>query len=262
MKSRPWFQELASLPYVTLTEQTRGNRDNYYDQWRTEKICLRQERFAASYDWVMVADIDEYLWFSENMGVKEFLQSHSDLTYLSFGKQMYTLDHRVDRAALDHNINTLEDGSFAVSHYPFYMNHFCYETPRNQTGFSNRVVARKKGDAICPTWHGRAKVIVRPSVHAKVKVHGTINRPNPANGTIHFHPDQAHFMEWPEIFAKHNVTLRYPQDFHIQTQDQVHIHDIRSAFKPIAGTNNYLVQYDDRLKKWFDFVISRANTKI
>ena len=70
-------------------------------------------------------------------------------------------------------------------------------------------------------------------------------------------------MEWPEIFAKHNVTLRrHPRDFTIQTQDEVHIHDIRSAFKPIAGTSNYLVQYDDRLKKWFDFVVSRAFTKI
>lgn len=243
----PRFAELASLPYVTLTENNGGTRKDYYDQWRTEKMCLYREEFAANYDWAMVADIDEYLWFPEQMGIKDFLHQHANMTYLSIGKQMYSLDHRTDEALLDYKVDTSQDG-FAVSKYPFYMNHFCYHKFR-------------KGDPICPTWRGRAKVIVRPNHHVKIDVHGNIAKPDPAAGTIHFHPKQVHFMEWPEIFVRHNATLRNEENFMIQSYDQVHIHDVKRAFKPVDEEGNYLVEHDANLQQWFDYVISRASDK-
>ena len=251
--SLPRWDELSSLPYVDLTEYKGGKVDNYYGQHLTEKMRLRQDEFAASYDWALVADIDEYLWFSEQIGVKEFLQRYSNMTYLSFGKQMHTLDHRVDLAAWDYTLETTDSASFAVSKYPFYMKHFCHN--RNH-----------KGDPVCPTWRGRAKVIVRPAAHGSVEVHGTIEYPKPEEGTIHFNADFAHFKEWPDIFAAHNVTERPPQNFTIQRQDEVHIHNVHTGFKPIDSDNGdfliwngtWLVEYDDQLQSWFDFVVRRA----
>jgi hypothetical protein len=106
MTSNPRFAELASLPYVTLTENTEGKRQGDYNQWKTEIMCLSEKRFAADYDWAMLADIDEFLWFPERHGIKPFLaqQQARNLTYLSFGKQMYTMNHRVDFAAQEYEI--------------------------------------------------------------------------------------------------------------------------------------------------------------
>lgn len=40
----------------------------------------------------MLADADEYLWFSEMVGVKDFLHARATkLSYLSFGKVMYSM---------------------------------------------------------------------------------------------------------------------------------------------------------------------------
>jgi len=243
------FDELQSLPYLTLTEQTGGTRKSYYDQWRTEKMCLNKPEFAANFDWAMVADIDEYLKFSHPMGVKQFLQQNDHLTYLSLGKYMYSLDHRVDAELKNHKIDTSSNDHFAVSRYPFYMKHYCYHH-------------RRKSKAICPTWRGRAKVIVRPKYHGKIDVHGNIANLREKDGLKAVHPDtEAHFMEWPEIFARHDVTRHpQPQSFTVQNYDEVHIHDIKKAFNPIDKKGNYLVEYNGELQSWFDFVIGRAST--
>jgi hypothetical protein len=145
MMKNPRWKELAELPYVTMTEHTKGDRKNYYNQWLTEQICLQNKKFAAKYDWAMLADIDEYLWFSKQMGIKDFLkrQKEQGMTYLSFGKQMYTLDHRTDLQAMNYKVNTTETG-FALSRYPFYLKYFCN--------------GKHKGHAFCPTWRGRSKV--------------------------------------------------------------------------------------------------------
>jgi hypothetical protein len=68
MTSNPRFAELASLPYVTLTELTKGIRHGDYNQWKTEAMCLSEKRFTADYDWAMLADIDQFLWFPERHG--------------------------------------------------------------------------------------------------------------------------------------------------------------------------------------------------
>jgi len=243
----PRFDELRSLPFATLTEQREGNRENYYDQWRTEKMCLTRPEFAANYDWAMVADIDEYLQFNHHFGIKQFLQQYDNLHYLSFGKYMYSLDHRTDEELHSHTIDTSHNDHFAVSKYPFNMKHYC----------NNH---RRKGKAVCPTWRGRAKVIVRPSKIQRIDVHGNVAHPKRENGELHLHPTQARFLEWPEIFAAHDVTRHeHPQSFTVKGHDEVHIHDVKKAFLPADEQGNYLVEYDDKLQQWFDFVIGRAN---
>jgi hypothetical protein len=50
--------------YVTLTEYTKGNRKNYYNRWKMENMYLTEKRFAADYDWALLADTNS-LWFPE-----------------------------------------------------------------------------------------------------------------------------------------------------------------------------------------------------
>jgi hypothetical protein len=240
------FTELQSLPYITLTLNTQGRRKNYYNQWWTEETCNRDDQFAGKYDYAMHADIDEYLWFPNQIGIKEYLLQHSTLNYLSFGKRMYTLDHRpdIDASLESYVLDMNQRDAFAVDKYPFYIENFCYASGDRQ------------GDPFCPTWRGRSKVIVRPKMYIKIDTHGNIKVPDEAKGEIHFIPEQAHFMEWPEIFAKHNVTKREPVGFEIQSEDQVHIHNLGRAFKA-DNDGNYKVKYDANLKEWFKFVVSR-----
>lgn len=244
------FNELQSLPYVTLTLNTKGNRKNYYNQWWTEEICNQDDQFAGKYDYALHADIDEYLWFPSKIGVKEFLLQHSELNYMSFGKRMYTLDHspEIPSSLENHQIDMSMSDDFAVSKYPFYIESFCYHR-----GLQIR------GQAYCPTWRGRAKVIVRPKQYIKIDTHGNIRKPNITGGEMHFLPHEAHFMEWPEIFARHNVTKREPVAFTVQGEDQVHIHNLARGFKS-DDNGNFQMLYDGQLKDWFQFVTSRFAT--
>lgn len=285
----PFWEELRALPYVTLTEQPLGSPIDNYNQTGTESLCLTDNQFGAKYDWVFFADVDEYLWFDELISVKQFLQRHKHRSYLSFGKQMHSLSNRVmntniqnangnsqqrqSNLANQEYISAKNTSSFAVADYPFYMKHFCLHKSR-------------KNHPICPTWRGRAKVMVRPTVHTKINVHGTFyhnqldhddaknttdnNNSSPlvdtGGGTrIHFHPDVAHIKEWPEIFDAHTVTRRTPERFVVTSQDEVHIHNIHTGFLPLEGDEgNFLVangqwqvEYDSDLRHWFDFVIGR-----
>lgn len=243
MESIDRFDELKALPFVTLTINTEGKRSNYFNQWETEIKCLKD--FANDYTWAMLADIDEYIWFSDAVGIKDFLQQQDAMTYISLGKQMYTLDHRTDAAYVNHKIATHRNDHFAVSKYPFHMKHFCYHQQRI-------------GDPMCPTWRGRSKVIVRPKIHQRIDTHGTIHHPDPTKGTIHLSPESAHFMEWPDIFAAHNVTKRSATEFYVQTFEDVHIHNLKRAFRPVDDAGNYLVEMDSGLTKWFESVIRRG----
>jgi hypothetical protein len=257
MISNPRFAELQSLPFVTLTVNTDGKRSNYYNQWEKEIECLSDRKFAQSYDWAMLADIDEYLRFKDDrpIGLKDFLHRYNNMTYLSFGKQMYTLDHRMDLAATNYVIDTSSNAMFAVADYPYHIKHFCYHT------------GKRLGDPICPTWRGRSKVIVRPVFHRRVDTHGMIHTPDPALGQIHFDPSVAHFMEWPDLFAPHNVTQQPDtpsRSFLVQEYEQVHIHNLKRAFRPVndddKGTKSYRVEYDADLRSWFEFVLQRGSS--
>jgi hypothetical protein len=145
MIDKPRFDELQSLPYVTLVPNNSGSRKSYYNQYYTERQCLSSPDLANAYDWVMLADVDEFLRFPvQYQGVKEFLLQQNNMTYLSFGKFMYTLDHRTDVALENYQLDsTLQDPPFPVTQYPFYMKYFCYNKNR-------------RGAQRCPTWTGKS----------------------------------------------------------------------------------------------------------
>jgi hypothetical protein len=137
----PGFDELESLPYLTMTpmkgkvvellekslNSTNGTRIPYSrfvgeDMQHANQHALEIECFnnhAKDYDWVMIADIDEYLSFNEEMGVKDFIAKYSDESTksLGIGKKMYTLTARVDTV----------DSGFGLDHYPFTPGIFCLD---------------------------------------------------------------------------------------------------------------------------------------
>jgi hypothetical protein len=169
----PGFDKLKSLPYLTLT-QAKGEMIEYRDksqtsngtsipywrfvgadnQYRLEKKCFN--KYAKGYDWVMIADIDEYLSFNEEMGVKDFIAKYSDdsTKSLGFGKYMYTLTARVDTV----------DSGFGLDMYAFTPGIYC--TPKLA---KFRMKSRKK----CTGFFGSTKLIVRPQNHTDgINVHG------------------------------------------------------------------------------------------
>ena len=109
MEEHPRWPELATLPFVNLTLHTNGTRKEYCHQWYTEQYCLKRSDLAGLYDWAFLADIDEFLWMAHVEATtetppattptvaQEILQSYiqRNITYIAFGKYMYTLDHRL-----------------------------------------------------------------------------------------------------------------------------------------------------------------------
>lgn len=104
----PGFDELERLPFVTLVPNLTGKPKQYKNSYQIDRgspgnqlddiqQCLTE--IASGYDWVMMADSDEFLWFRQHVGVKGFLSSLDPSTsYCSFGKWMYTV-----RAAVETN---------------------------------------------------------------------------------------------------------------------------------------------------------------
>jgi hypothetical protein len=100
----PGFAMLEALPYVRLIKNIRNPkvkpgdyeiaRDNAGGQEGDIAECQRMTR--NEFDWVFVADWDEYLWFSEKIRLKEFLNQHRKDRYLSFGKWIYSYKDVVD----------------------------------------------------------------------------------------------------------------------------------------------------------------------
>jgi len=225
MASLPGFRELYNLNYVTMNVNKKGDRIGDYKQEDMEKLCLGNKKFAASYDWALVADQDEYVWFREHMGIKDFIQKHANMNYLSFGKYMYTMRFR----AAD-----LPTG-FDVTPFCFTAKSYCHGQP---------------GNPYCPNWPGRSKVMIRTADRQQVSVHGTTHDPNPQKGEIHFRTDEAHFKEWPQLFWKRNFTIREKKNFQVQAKDdQAHKldqHGMRTMY------------YDPEVQKWFNFVAGRA----
>jgi hypothetical protein len=105
----PYWNDLLSLPYVTLIRRDVGSSDTHYDQRGADTECLT--KYASHHDWVYIADVDEYLWLGQVSDtstpslsvtnrnrasiVKDFLAAYSNMTYLSFGKRMYSLVHQI-----------------------------------------------------------------------------------------------------------------------------------------------------------------------
>jgi hypothetical protein len=273
VKLRDGFEELASLPYLTLFENTDGIETivdkNYHRLGATgaslnasyalksdkacdttfnaphmmlEARCLDQD--AHSFDWVMISDVDEYLWFKEKIGVKEFLHNQNEkLDYISFGKWMYTKQHKV-------NLESTTTG-FHIDSLPFTLGVFC--KLRGTSG---------KMKQICPKKNGRAKIMLKPSVHhGHVCIHGT-HWPKKREGSTHISARDAHLMEWngAALHSAINPTMREKKSFPIYTDEGAGIHPHTLMKYKKNNDSSVTMNYDDKLHTWLDFVASRGRS--
>jgi hypothetical protein len=197
-----------------------------------EHVCLNQAKFAANYTWAFPIDLDEYLWYKWKEPIYKYIVHRlADFHYVSIGKYMYTQRHAV---ILERN-----DSGFGLDRYAFTAGSYCYGYP---------------GYSVCPTWRGRAKILVQPSLHHWVGIHG-FNYSHLRPGGTHLLPVDAHLKEWPSYLASSvNTTVRPDRNpFYVSRGDEV---DTHTTMESHAKTEDGLVPffYDDTLHDWFRFV--------
>lgn len=230
------FHELQSLPYVTLTEYTPKEGEKYYGQRQVMEMCLNDAQFAASYDWALSIDADEYLWFRDKISVKDFIvMQHPQYNYFSFSKWSYTQMHAV----------VIEkDSGFDLDHWAFTGGSFCN---------------REYGNTLCPTYKGRCKILAKPSVYPypSFQLHGLVENLK-AKDAIQLDTSEAHLKEWRAVLVwNHTPTTREATDFSVSSNDQVGIHkNLMIAHKVVNG--KVIFRYDHDLQEWFRFVASGA----
>jgi hypothetical protein len=219
--------ELKALPYVTLTEYTGGGVHD--GQKEVERACLSRAEFAGNFTWAFPIDLDEFLWYKQREPIYKLIAHElKDLNYVSIGKYMYTHRHAV---TLERN-----DSGFGLDRYAFTAKSYCY---------------RKSGRPYCPTWLGRSKVLVKPSVHKVAMIHGYKNLHREVGG-IHLLPEDVHLKEW-----KYNplvTTVRTNREtFFVSGGEQVDTHWTMESHN---RTKDGLVpfSFDDKLQDWFRFV--------
>jgi hypothetical protein len=103
--------------------------------------------------------------------------------------------------------------------------------------------------------------MVDPKVHQKVDIHGTVGWPEKKNGQIHFHTDEAHMKEWPNLvrYTANETKLRDPLEFALSsTAPDAGIHNFASGHKENPGPGLRTFYFDDKLQEWFDFVANQA----
>jgi hypothetical protein len=255
----PGYDVLQSLPYVTLTpvegnmiefkqKSQRLNSSTTIPYWRfvgkdnqksLQKKCLRN--YAKNYDWVMFADVDEYLSFSEEIGIKDFIAKHSkDNISLGFGKYMYTLTARVDQV----------DSGFGLDIYPFTPGVYC---KKKLSKLDERF--RKE----CVGFYGSTKLIVRPQ-HFANGIHGVHGprRLNKKNGEIQINTDIARFFEYPFMHDQRVDASRFEkEDFSVSSGSSLRMKYFDKAYAP-NGNGTWTIRYDDTPHKWYKYVASRG----
>jgi hypothetical protein len=241
----PGWELLSRLNFVTLTPNNltddskvaHGDYNNYRGtgaQTPLEEHCL--VNYAHNYDWVTLADFDEFLWFEDYDGIKELLLAHDKYYYLSFGKRMYTPTHTT---TIQQTLTTC----FGKEHLPFHAGAYCYmaKTERERN--------------MCVLYRARAKVFVRPKRHPRaVFAHGTVSRPNETMGQKVFENRKAHWKEWQ---LSRNLTVVPPRDFCVASGQAVRIHHFTEATKS-NGNGTWTLYYDETLQDWFVHVASRS----
>ena len=193
-------------------------------QEESEKRCIQLAR-SQNYDWALFIDADEFLWIHNHTTLKEFLRIHDDKTYLSFGKWMYSKTVAV---------KGVDDiGGYGLNEHPFTPRTYCYG---------------RKGKDMCPTWVGRAKVMVRPELYEKVGVHGD---PKGKEGSIHFLTNVSHLKEYPGIAnVQGDHEYRRPETYSTYKFDT---HAFREAH-PKDPDGSIAIYYDRELEPWLKFV--------
>jgi Glycosyl transferase family 2 len=158
----PRFDELAALPYVTLTlRNNSGSKEVYHGQSRVEKECFAMANHSR-FDWALAIDVDEYIWFQKPQSIQNFLAHYESqgYTYISLGKHHYSTRHvyngTMTTTARQQEEAAPADAGFGLEQYPYTPGPYCY---------GNR------GNSKCPTWTGRCKVLAKPSKFPSVDIH-------------------------------------------------------------------------------------------
>jgi hypothetical protein len=267
----PGFDELESLPYLTMTpmkgklipvleksqKSTNGTSIPYFrfegasEQHTNQKALEIQcyTKHAKDYDWVLIADIDEYLSFNEEMGVKDFIAKYSDdnITSLGIGKKMYTLSARTDAV----------DSGFGLDSYAFSPGIYCrIKRPK---------MFRMKSREECSGPFGSTKMIVRPQNHTKgIDAHGPrqIKKKDgqlKIPSQIQINTNNARFMEYQSMHQRINATYHEKVDFLVNSTSGV---GLRLMFFADAYQKNkngtWTISYDDEPSKWYQYVASRG----
>jgi Glycosyltransferase family 92 len=160
----PRFDELAALPYVTLTlhnySDTTGIKEVYHGQTTVEKECFTMANHS-NFDWALPIDVDEYIWFQKPQSIQDFLTHYEQqgLAYISLGKHHYSTRH-VYRSP-DDDEDDDADAGFGLEQYPYTPGTYCNRNP---------------GNFICPNWLGRSKVLAKPSRFNHVNIHVSASR--------------------------------------------------------------------------------------
>lgn len=256
--SYPGYDVLKNLPYVTLTpvegtmieykqKSQHLNSSTTIPYWRFEgkddqkslqRQCLRS--YTKNYDWVLFADVDEYLSFSEEMGIKDFLAEHSkDNISLGFGKYMYTLTARVDQV----------DSGFGLDMYPFTPGVYC----KKKLSKSDERFRKE-----CVGFYGSTKLIVRPQ-HFTNGIHGVHGprRLNKKIGEIQISTDIARFFEYPFMHQRVDASLFGKEDFSVSSGSSLRMKYFDKAYTPNAN-GKWTIRYDDTPHKWYKYVASRG----
>jgi hypothetical protein len=255
----PGYDVLQSLPYVTLTpvegtmiefkeKSQHFNSSTTIPYWRfmgkdnqksLQTACLRN--YTKNYSWVMFADVDEYLSFSEEIGVKDFIAKYSDdnTKLLGIGKKMYTLTARVDQV----------DSGFDLDMFPFTPGVYC----KKRLSKSDERFRKE-----CVGFFGSSKLIVRPQ-HFANGIHG-IHGPrqlNKKNGEIQMNTDIARFFEYPFMHQRVDASHFEKEDFSVSSGSGLRMKYFEKAYAPNAN-GTWTIHYDDAPHKWYNYVASRG----
>ena len=193
----PAFQELGNLPFVTLTAHHRKNGDKC-DEICLAKKCLKED--ATNYDWVLLADSIEFLWFNQTIGIKEFLKQNTQSSLMYFDHHIYSSRHRSTTTETT-TLTTLQKSLTASEKDPstrkitsgFYAENFPYRSSRQ------KYCKQKEwnGELCKSQWRGLSKVMVRPKDYA-----------NATSGNIFWQGLEEHIGSANENNQVMNITMK------------------------------------------------------
>jgi hypothetical protein len=249
---RDGFEQLQQLPFVEFSRvhgyaakigpnvfvESEKQRKGKLTQGEVMDKCLQKD--AAKFDWVLLSDADEYLWFNESISVKKWIDTRCPrhINYISFGKSMYTKHHKPPTASVND-----APPAFYLSDFPFTAGLYCRDPgTRNET---------------CGSGTGRAKVMVQPAFYSSVPIHGN-GKKGPERWFVPGY--EAHLKEWRGANAlieeTETVVVREPANFETLNSSQVHIHRQDSYY--YDGKRSATMHYNEENAAWFSFVASRS----
>jgi hypothetical protein len=119
----------------------------------------------------------------------------------------------------------------------------------------------------CPTWTGRAKVMVRPLDHpGGVMVHGD---PSQHQASLHLSPAVAHLKEWPGLLVypranltadrPSNASFSVPADNGAPEAQELGLHSFAESHRRDPDDPTAIrIEHDPGLGGWFELVHSRG----